>query len=245
MIFTENFKILSKDIGKDNLIINRGILEIFENLGLHHADLAGHGANDIKKIGLSWIVLDWKVKVLKRPKYGQNLTAKTWGRVMDERRKKLFTYREFEIFDEEGNLCVIATSKWVMMDINTWKLAKLGDEILEKYGPEDKYLFDSPELERIKVPTEFSNEITYKVSRKDIDYNGHVHNLYYLDLAYEALPEDVFNNRPYDNFRINYKKEIKYGDLIKCKYSFVDGKHFVTICGAEDEKKINAIVELF
>lgn len=243
MVFTENFKILSKDVGRENLIINRGILEILENIGAHHADFAGHGVNDIERIGLSWVILDWKVRVLKRPKYGQNLTVKTWGRIMDEHQKQIFTYREYEILDEEGNICVIATSKWVMMDTHTWRLARLGDDILEKYGPEDKYLFESPEIEKLKVPTEFSNEITYKVSRKDIDYNGHVHNLYYLDLAYEALPEDVFNNRPYDDFRISYKKEIKLGDIIKCKYSFIDDMHYVTIFN-EDCSKVHAIITL-
>ena len=37
-----------------------------------------------------------------------------------------------------------------------------------------------------------------------------MHNLYYLDLAYEALPEDIYNNkRPFNNVKIVYKKEIK------------------------------------
>ena len=56
-----------------------------------------------------------------------------------------------------------------------------------------------------------------------------MHNLYYLDLAYEALPEDVYNNRPYDNVRIMYKREIKLGDTVICKYSNENDKHIVVI----------------
>ncbi len=57
-------------------------------------------------------------------------------------------------------------------------------------------------------------KIEYTTTRRDIDLNGHMHNLYYLDLAYEALPEDVYAKRPYDNIQIQYKKEIKYGEKL-------------------------------
>ena len=48
MIIKEDFKMQLKDIGKDNYIKNRAILEIFENIGTHHSDMAGYGPNDIK-----------------------------------------------------------------------------------------------------------------------------------------------------------------------------------------------------
>ena len=80
---------------------------------------------------------------------------------------------------------------------------------LEKYKPEEKSVFLDEKLDKIKIPTKFISNIKYKVIRKDIDLNKHMHNLYYLDLAYEALPEDVYAKRPFDNVRITYKKEIK------------------------------------
>ena len=71
MIYTEKVKTALKDIGKDNKIKNRAILEILENVASYHSDLVGYGANDIGKTILSWILLDWKLEVLNRPKYGQ------------------------------------------------------------------------------------------------------------------------------------------------------------------------------
>lgn len=237
MIFNEKFKIQSKDIGKGNCIKNRGILEIFENIATHHSDLAGYGPNDIEKTQMSWVLLDWKVKVLKRPQYGQILNVNTWGRTM----KKVYTYRDFEMYDEENELCVIGTSKWTLVNINTGRIEKLTDEIYEKYQLEEKDVFNIGELDKIKIPEEYSNEIIYKVSRRDIDLNGHMHNLYYLDLAYEVLPDDVYEKRPFNDFRVQYKKEIKFGDIIKCRYTQNEGKYIVTICNEEDEK-VYAIV---
>ena len=63
MIYTEKVKTALKDIGKDNKIKNRAILEILENVASYHSDLVGYGANDIGKTKLSWVLLDWKLEV--------------------------------------------------------------------------------------------------------------------------------------------------------------------------------------
>ena len=243
MIFKENFKVQLKDIGKENYIKNIGILEILENIGTHHSDISGYGPNDIERTGVSWVLLDWKLQVLKRPKYGQTLYVNTWARTTGGEIKKTYTYRDFEIYDEENNLRVIGTSKWVLVNIETGRITKIDEQVIEKYEPENKNVFNIDELDKIKTPETFSNEIEYKVSRRDIDLNGHMHNLYYLDLAYEALPEEVYEKRPYDNVRIQYKKEIKLGDIIKCKYTFCNDEHIITI-SSKDDTKIHSIIIL-
>ena len=243
MIFEENFKIQLKDIGKENYIKNIGILEILENIGTHQSDITGYGPNNIEEKGVTWVLLDWKIQVLKRPKYGQVLKVKTWARTIDGKVKKTYTYRDFEIYDEQNNLCVIGTSKWVLINIKTGRITKIEEEIIKKYNPENKNVFNIEELDKIKTPETFSNEIIYKVSRRDIDLNGHMHNLYYLDLAYEVLPEKIYEKRPFDNFRIQYKKEIKLGDMIRCKYTFENSEHIITICNKEDDK-VHAIIIL-
>ncbi len=230
MIFSEEFKIQSKDIGKENYIKNRGILEILENIATHHSDLVGYGPNDIEKNGITWILLDWKLRVKKRPKYGTILKVNTWGRTINGEIKKTYTYRDFEIYDEDNNLCIIATSKWVLINISTGRLIKIDENIISKYEIENKKVFYNAELDKISIPENFSNEIGYKVSRRDIDLNEHMHNLYYLDLAYEALPEEVYKRRPFNDIRIQYKREIKVGESITCRYTLYNGKHIVTIC---------------
>ena len=96
MIFVDKVKTGLKDVGKDCLIKNESILEILENVGGEHSNLAGYGILDIERTKLSWILLDWKVKVLKRPLYADELEVKTWGRCF----QKACTYRDFEIYND-------------------------------------------------------------------------------------------------------------------------------------------------
>lgn len=239
MIYTEKFKIPLKDIGKDNKIKNRAILEVLENAACYHSDLVGYGVNNIKETKVTWILLDWKLKVINRPTYGQVLTVNTWGKEMN----KFFTYRDYEIYDNNNNLCAIATSKWALIDTEKGKMSRLTENIINAYKPEEKTVFEEKSLDKVKIPEEFSNTIKYEVIRKDIDINKHMHNLYYLDLAYEALPDEIYNKRPFDYVRITYKKEIKLGEKVNCKYVEQDGKYVIVI-KSEDETVIHAIVEL-
>ena len=239
MIFVDKVKTGLKDVGKDCLIKNESILEILEDVGGEHSNLARYGILDIERTKLSWILLDWKVKVLKRPLYADELEVKTWGRYF----QKAYTYRDFEIYNSKGELCVIATSKWAMISIETRKIVRMNDEIKGAYLPEDHGVFEEEVLPKPEVPIEFSNEFKYTVSRKDIDINGHMHNTYYLNLAYEVLPEEVYNERPYDSFRITYKHEIKLGDTVVCKYAYFNNKHVVVIMN-EDGSVVNSIIEL-
>lgn len=240
MIYTETFKMAAKDIGKENKIKDRAILEILENIATYHSDKVGYGANDVNKTNLAWVLLEWKLQVLNRPKYGQILTVNTWGKGMN----KFFTCRDYEIYDEENNLCAIATSKWALINLENTKMERLTEEIIDRYKPEEKSVFKETNLDKIKMPTTFLSQIEYKVCRKDIDINQHMHNLYYLDLAYEAIPEEVYNQRPFDNIRISYKKEIKLGDILNCKYAKQDNKHIIVI-ESKEKGTLHAVIEMY
>lgn len=237
MFFESNFKTGLKDIGKNNLIKNETILEILENVGGEHSNLVGYGALTIEETRKSWILLDWKVKVIKRPIYAEELKVKTWGRSC----QRAYTYRDFEIYNSKGELAVIATSKWAMIDIDKKGIIRITDDIIERYKLEDKRVFEEETLSKPTIPEKFTNEILYTIGRKDIDLNNHMHNTYYLNLAYEALPEDVYNDRPYDEVRIMYKHEIKLGDTVVCKYAKINNKHVVVIMNGDN---INSVIEL-
>lgn len=239
MIFESTAKAGLKDIGKNNLIKNESLLEILENIAGEHSSKVGYGVLDIERTNASWILLEWKVKVIKRPIYSEELKVKTWGRYF----QKAYTYRDFEIYNSQNELCVIATSKWALIDINTHSIMRLTDEIKNLYKPEEISVFEEDTVSKINIPTEFSNIIEYTIGRKDIDINNHMHNIYYLNLAYEALPEEVYKDRPFDEFRITYKKEIALGDTATCKYSIDKNKHIVLITN-ENKKIVNAIIEL-
>ena len=240
MIIENEYTVKLSEIGKDNKATNKAILSYLEDIGGTHSNKAGYGVYEIPQTHLSWVLLGWRLQVLRRPNYAEKIKIVTWSKDAI----KYYTFRDFEVYDEQGNLIIIASSKWVLLDIEKGKIVKIVPEILEKYEPElNKAVFENEEFEKTKEPDEYQHETEYTVRRADIDVNNHMHNLNYIELANEALPDEVYRGALFNDVRITYKKEIKLGETVKCKYAFRDDKHVVVV-KSEDEKVLHAIIEM-
>lgn len=240
MILENEYTVKLSEIGKGNKVTNKAILSYLEDIAGIHSNKAGYGIFEIEETHLSWILLGWKLQVIRRPKYAEKIKIKTWSKGV----VKLYTYREFEVYDERGNLIIKASSKWVLLDIGKGKIVRIEPKIIEKYEPElDKVVFGIEEFDRIKEPDKYQFETEYTVRRADIDVNNHMHNLNYIELANEALPEEVYRGALFNDVRITYKKEIKLGETVKCKYVFKDDKHIVVV-KSKDESIIHAMIEM-
>lgn len=228
-----------RDIAVGNKLKNKSLLGFLEDAGGLHSDIAGYGVNDIEKTGLSWVVLGWKIKILKRPNYGEWITIKTWSR----KTNKFYAYRDYEIYNKANELIAKGTSKWVILDIQKGAIATLTEQIVEPYEKEDKQALEEEPKYKIVEPQNYINKCDVKISRSIIDVNKHVHNTSYIDIAYEALPEDVYYSEELNDIEIIYKKEIKYGAEVKCCYSKIENEHVIVIKD-KDEQNTHAVVKL-
>ena len=243
MIFEHKARV---DIGKVNgnsFITNKGMLSLLENVACMHSDEAGYGIREIPITHLSWVQLNWRVQILRRLVYGEEVTIKTWARDAT----KITTLRDFEVIDKDGKTVCIATTKWTLTNIDTKGITKITEDMISKYNPDTKIIMPDFEFKKLKEPENFTNEYVYTTQRRDIDVNKHVHNLNYLDFAYEALPEEIYEetlSNDFNNIEIMYKNAVRFGDTSKCLYSFSDGIHTVVIKNANNNT-LNAIVKLW
>ncbi len=245
MIFEHKTRV---DIGKVNAnsnVTNKGMLALLENVACMHSDQAGYGIREVPITHLSWVQLNWRVHILRRLKYDEKITIRTWAHTST----KVSTLRDFEVLDENNEVVCIATTRWTLTNIDTQSITKIPEDIMNKYSPDTQTVMPDFEFKKLKEPSSFTNEYVYTTQRRDIDINKHMHNLNYLDLAYEALPNDVynnaiFNNMDFNNIEIMYKSAIRLGDTSKCLYSFEDNKNIVTI-KSMDDKILHCIVELW
>ena len=74
--------------------------------------------------------------------------------------------------------------------------------------------------------------------------NKHVHNLNYLNIAYELLPEDVYDGSELNNVEILYKRELKYGDIAK-SYLYNQDDSYIIVLKSEDNSILHSIIKLF
>lgn len=240
-IYTRKFEVTFPDISENNELSNKGILKFMQEIAMIHSSSLGYGLNDTPKTGFAWLILNWKLKVFSRPKWGTTITINTWSRAQNA----LFSYRDSEIYDSYNNLVAIATSKWLLFDVNKQSICKTTPEIRKKFPSVDKSVFEDKFVEKLKEPENSSFVYGYKIPRRDIDTNHHVNNLNYLDYAYEALPQDVYLNINFSNIEIMYKHESKLGDTLSIFYSHTEDDEYVVTIKDEEKKNVHAIVKLY
>ena len=238
MFFTQNFRIGLSMLGQSTYISNKGFLSILQDVAEMHSASIGIGVTDIDKTNFSWALLNWKVKIISRPKYGETLTVKTWSRYST----KLYSYRDFEVYNESGDLIAIATSKWILIDAEKRKIAKIEDDMISKYEPEDKSVFNIVELDKLDEPENIDCSIKYKIRKADIDINNHVNNLCYVDIALEGYPGSINDFNSITELEIQFKHQIRITDDITVSYSSENNENCIMIT-SKDGEKIHSIVK--
>lgn len=237
----QEFFIGIQDVGINSEVTNKALLEALTNATNVHGKSVGQGTNDQGKSYISWVVLNWKLEVYQRPKICETILVKTWAREYS----KIRAYRDYDIFNQKGEIIAKATSIWLAVNTETDKPIRLTDNIMGVYGCEPQHK-NFPEFEFTKVAENdfpIVSEISFKVNKSMIDCNNHVHNTSYLDLANEALPEGM-DEIHFNNIEVSYKKEITPHETVSIEYTTDSEKSYVFI---RDESKctLHATVVLY
>lgn len=239
MIFKHTYQLGLEDVGIDGKAANRTILAIMEDVAGLHSSSVGFGLLDIEKSGMAWVLLNWHVKILKRPVYMEQVECHTWAREAD----RICAYRDFEMYNQKGELLAIGASRWLIMNLQRRRPVRIDQESISLYQPElNRHVFEDHVKDLIPVPA-FDYTQQYQILRRDMDVNGHMHNLSYLDAAYEMMPLEIYKNKEFNEISLTFKKEIREGDLVTASYKQLSETGCQIVFTSEAQ--VNAVVELF
>lgn len=234
-----NFIVDYDFVDKNNELTYKGFLKYLCDAGNKHSNEAGYGLNDFERTHLVWLVLNWKLEIYRRPKTDEKIHIVTWSSGAE----KVCSYRDYKLFDEQNNLIAIATSKWALFDLVKGSLAKVTKEITDAYHTREDRMFKDFPTKLTEPDIESLNEYSYRIMRRDIDTNLHVHNTNYLDIAEEVLPNDIYENMSFKNVDVLYKHQALLGDTVKAFYYNVGNEYIVVIKNSANEK-LNCIIKL-
>lgn len=240
MVFKHDFKITLSMLTFSNYISNKGLLSLLQDVAEMHSVEIGYGITNIEETNLSWAILNWKVKILSRPHYGDVITVKTWPR----HSTKLYSYRDFEVLNDKGETIAIATSKWILIDARKGKIAKIPDDLRSEYNSEDKSVFGIIDLPKLEEPNAYKSCIDYPIRKADIDINNHVNNICYLDMATQAFPDKPLKLNTCNEFEILYKHQIRLDDNIVAHYSYENNCNYIVV-KSTDGNTLHSIMRFF
>lgn len=236
MFVEHNFFVGFRDVDYNNNLKIKSALSYLEDIAGIHSNIAGFGLLDIPKNKKTWVLIDWKLEFFRRPKYSENLKVKTWSNGID----KIYALRDFYMYDEAGKTIARATSKWVLIDLETMNITKPNDVIMNLYTTEADKVFEN-KIEKIKEPENYISSVDVKITKDMIDANGHIHNINYIDFATQSMPLEVMQEAK--NIDVHYKKEIRDVEAVKAFYG-KDDEYSYCVIKSEDEAVVHAIIRM-
>lgn len=228
MFYSEIYQPGVADFDRSGKLGYEAILRIFENTASRHSDSSGDDIIAESRNGITWVLTDWRVQIVRRPDSKAPLRITTWVRDSVPTGR---IFRDYTLADETGTELVRAESRLVLFDLRAQKILRIDQTRFRSYRPEARGVFASA-APRLRAPDAFDGETVLPLRRSDIDFNGHVHNTKYLDLALEALPDTVPRDA-FTGFRMVYPKAVKDVGSVTLKYTMTDTGPFVCVYSAD------------
>jgi acyl-ACP thioesterase len=169
------------------------------------------------KNGITWVLLRFEVRLLgEMPSEGETVTVKTWPLGVN----KLFFRRDFQAL-ANGKPFACAASEWTVLDTAARKAVAIPLKMNEDLTPPsaDRAIEDL----NWKLPLLQSAEesASFIIRKTDIDRNGHVNNVRYIDWILEKTDGALLS------VTLNYRAEALYGEVVKLKSSVIGEKEIL------------------
>ena len=185
------------------------MLDLMQEAANVNASTLGFGYDEMMNSNIAWVLSRIHVKFNSTPRWRDEVNLKTWHKGVS----KLFYLRDFILSDKEGNPMVLATTSWLIIDMNTRRLVRNSDLALSDTA---MHAIETP-ADKVVVPVDIEPELVRKhpVTWSEIDTNGHVNNVKYAVWALDAVKLDDIKERPLKELLINYDAEVIPGDVVK------------------------------
>ena len=156
---------------RHNIHIYRLLHLIHEAAG-QHAKVLNRGWDDLHQDGLFWALSKVHMVVHQYPKWNDKITIETWPKAHET----LVFLRDYEVFNESGDLLVSASSEWMIVDYRVNRIMRMDQMSMHIDFPDQKHALKTrvPKLKRVEFP---ENPVFNQVVISDLDMNDHVNNV--------------------------------------------------------------------
>jgi len=193
------------------------ILNIFQDIAEKSANSLNFGLQKLQEQGLSWYLLNYHIKINNYPKYNDNIHFQTWPCTTI---KGLKAVREFLVTNSDGEIIIMASSAWLLVDLKTKRPVKLEKVSYKTFS---QRVLES-EFEKISDITDITNQKSFDVLYSEIDINKHVNNSIYFVWALETIPPDIFTQYYPAEIEISFKSNVNYGDKVNSICQIINNK---------------------
>ncbi len=187
------------------------------------ANRNGFGVGELNEKNYTWVLTRFSMAFERRAVRGESYEITTWIEDIN----RVTSSRNFST--TIGGIAVgDAASQWCMLDLTTRTavdLSKLGQYRQNFVIPDRSPL---PRMRKIR-DIEPHRTMTREVWYSDIDFNGHVNTMRYIDMMFNMLSRDVIADVTRFKFDLQFQHECYVGEVLTVGVEDVDDGYIFAI----------------
>lgn len=217
--------------GKMSLL---GLARRMQNIAVHHAQLTGLDYyKDCEVPKYYWIVSRVKYVLHKELKRSDKFSLTTYFAGYD----KLFWARLFDIKDENNQDVGWILGDYLLVEAQSGKLVRSTDEKAKM--EELNFKYEGEQLKKLTVPKDIIAEEKRKARYSEIDINGHMNNIQYINWILDMIPLETYKEQEIATLQINYNKSVMYNDEVNVIIGTVANEEGYRLAGISLDGKTN------
>lgn len=234
LIYEGQYTIRTYEIDAEKKVTIASLINLMQEAAMQNVIDIKLSVWDLAEQHISWVLLRKNLQIIQLPKLNDTIRVVTHPAGFD----RLFTYRDYRVFDSNDNLIAFSSSTWLLMDTQTRSAAKIPDTILNRgqFDTSDCLTRPKSKLARIK---EVEIEKTFRVNWHDLDFNAHLSNIRYMQWMFETVDFYTQNKGKLKELNIVYKAEGHLNDQIKVQTQQIESTVFLhQLIRLSDEKQL-------
>lgn len=220
----ESFTIRTYEIDQQRVCTIPTLIKLMDEAAMQNVINLKLSVWDMEKEKITWVLMRKELKVNRLPILGERIHIYTSPAGFE----KFFTYRDYKAFAENGDLLAYSSSTWLLMDTKTRRMTRIPEHILtltEKMpAPEDCLERPGRKLPKFEKADFVKN---YKIGWYNLDFNGHLNNVFYTKWMLQTTPIEVLKNQKLIDFKIEYRVEGLLDDEISAEVQQIDNLTFL------------------
>ncbi len=179
---------------------------------------------DLAEQKISWVLMRKNLQIFRLPTLNEKIRIVTHPAGFD----RLFTYRDYKVYDEANELIAMSSSTWLLMNTEKRSVARIPEAILSRGKFDTSDCLTRP---KSKIPdlTAVSFEKDYSVNWHDLDFNEHLSNIRYMQWMFETIDFYIEHKGRLQEMHIIYKSECHWKDTVRVQTQNIGGNEYLHI----------------
>lgn len=168
-------------------------------------------AYDLIPQNMYWVTTEHNMRFVDAlPFWSEKIVVEIWISEVS----KLKFYTDYRIFCNDKPF-LVGSSCWLLLDVNTKRPVKT-DIIAEKFEVCKEFVFGEHTKFIIPEKLEKVREVIYTTNLSDIDFNNHVNNKSYMNIAEMTETEEFRKTKVLEKLYVKFNKESYLGETLNC-----------------------------